>query len=163
MYFLILYLEIVVFQHEYTEFIELSVWKTQSKCYEHRHWSEEQTREIQIRVWRPIISSSWPLPSPPWLQWRSAEQEHREQSPLPATRWRMAADFRITVLRYLSPGGQNPPGAALTWRVTRDIASRTRAHVSNSSEREQENQSWFLERKKIARNTIFGYFKCIYI
>ena len=37
MYFLILYLEILVFQHEYTEFIELSVWKTQSKCYEHRH------------------------------------------------------------------------------------------------------------------------------
>ena len=37
MYFLILYLENIVFQHEYTEFIEISVWNTQSKCYEHRH------------------------------------------------------------------------------------------------------------------------------
>ena len=29
MYFLILYLENIVFQHEYTEFIEISVWNTQ--------------------------------------------------------------------------------------------------------------------------------------
>ena len=156
MYFLILYLEIVVFQHEYTEFIEYLCGKLSQNVMK---WGTNARDSSLTSDDFLVLTPSFP----PWLQWRSAEQEHREQSPLPATRWRMAADFRITVLRYLSPGGQNPPGAALTWRVTRDIASRTRAHVSNSSEREQENQSWFLERKKIARNTIFGYFKCIYI
>ena len=62
--------------------------------------------------------------------------------------WRMAADFRIIVLRYSALGRQKTMGG-FQGILLRRCYDRAQSHV--------------LDRKKIARNSIYGYFKCIYI